>query len=398
MQLQYQDRYWRALAADYSRQRKLLTERAAGIEKEMRLLDAAQARWQATSDHVRDTAGLQVVAERIQRELDAIGELRSKAQEQLNIILTFQNRIYEQDREISAVLLKLDEAHQLLRRRLLERNTYPLWELRKLPAVHHSFGTVISESVRGGFLGAPDFLVAKRAYLFLMIVVQICALMGAFRLKRYATGEHKLDLGVTAARIFARPFSVALLVPIIMSLRILNSAPVGVSFIISLLALVPVLRLLPLLVEQEMRNILYALCGFHIIVWVHVVVQFDAAFKRILFALIISVAFLTFVWLTSRLRVPSSPPWQHRVLIGGIRTGVLLLLASLCANIAGFVSLSQLLGVGTRFSGLTFAALYTTVSVLDLCLVVVLSTKRFRSLSNARCEVFRRWGWRILVA
>ena len=77
MQLQDQDRYWRALAADYSRQRKLLTERAAGIEKEMRLLDAAQARWQATSDHVRDTAGLQVVAERIQRELDAIGELRS---------------------------------------------------------------------------------------------------------------------------------------------------------------------------------------------------------------------------------------------------------------------------------------------------------------------------------
>ena len=63
----------------------------------------------------------------------------------------------------------------------------------------------------------------------------------------------------------------------------------------------------------------------------------------------------------------------------------------------GIILVSVIL-MGTLFSGFTFAALYTTVSVLDLCLVVVLSTKRFRSLSNARCEVFRRWGWRILVA
>ena len=400
MQLQDQDRYWRALAEKYSSQRKLLTERAAGIEKEMRLLDAEEARWQETSEYVRDTAGLQVVAERIQRELEAIRELRSKAQEQLNLILTFQNRIYEQDREISGVLLKLDEAHELLRRRLLERNTYPLWEIRKAATVNRSLDLVISESIHRGFLGARDFVVAKRGYISLMIVVQLIALVCAFHLKRYAGGQQKLDTNVTESRIFARPFSIALLIPIVMSLRILSSAPVGVSFLISLLALIPVLRLLPLFVERQVRNILYALCGFYIIVWAQVVLQLEPAFKRNIFALIIFLALLTFIWLTvpSRLRLHLSSAWRGRLLIAGTRIAVVLLLASLCANIVGFVFLSQLIGVGTLFSAFTFAALYTTVSVLDLCLVLLLSAKRFRSLPNVRREIFHRWGSRVLAA
>src|SRR5262249_7449789 len=109
MQLQDEDRYWRTLATQYSTERKLLTSRAAGIEKEMRVLDGEQARWQATSDQVRLTSGPEVVAERVRWELDAIEKLRSEAQEKLNLILTLQNRVSEQDRQIYDVLLKLED-------------------------------------------------------------------------------------------------------------------------------------------------------------------------------------------------------------------------------------------------------------------------------------------------
>ncbi len=102
---------------------------------------------------------------RVKRELDAIQKLRSQAQEQLNIILILQNRISEQDREVSAVLLKVAEAHESLRGRLFERDSYPLWETRELRAFDQSLSSVIYLSAGRGFTGAPSFLRANKGLL-----------------------------------------------------------------------------------------------------------------------------------------------------------------------------------------------------------------------------------------
>ena len=134
MQLQDEERYWRALAEQNSIEQKLLTEQAARIEKQMQLLDVEQARWKATSEQVSETSGLKELMVRIERELEAIQTLRTQAQERLNVILILQSRISEQDQHVSAVLLKVAEVHQRLRERLLERDSYPLWETRELRA------------------------------------------------------------------------------------------------------------------------------------------------------------------------------------------------------------------------------------------------------------------------
>ncbi len=73
----------------------------------------------------------------------------------------------------------------------------------------------------------------------------------------------------------------------------------------------------------------------------------------------------------------------HSLLVVSIRIGLLLLAISLCANILGFFSLSQILGVGTLFSAFIFALLYTMVKVLDLGLAIVLCSKWFQSLPDA---------------
>jgi len=75
------------------------------------------------------------------------------------------------------------------------------------------------------------------------------------------------------------------------------------------------------------------------------------------------------------------------LLVVSIRIGLLLLAASLCTNILGFVSLSQVLGVGTLFSGFIFALMYTLVRVLDLGLAIVVGSKWFQSMPDARSDV-----------
>ena len=400
MQLQDEERYWRALADEYGSQRKLLTERASSIEKQMRLLDSEQARWQATSGQVLETSELKEVAERIQRELDAIKTLRTQAQEQLNLILILQNRISEQDRQVSAVLLKVSEAHERLRGRLLERDSYPLWAARELRASDRSISALIYLSAGRGFTGAPNFLRANQGFLLGLAAVYVAVLLSAFRFKRYVTNGTNTDFSEEASRTFVRPYSVALLITLLATIGITTSAPTGVSFVVvCLMYLVPVLRLLPALIKPEMRSVLYALCAFYFLDWMHLILQFEAVLKRELFASMIFLALLVFPWLTrpSRLKRQRASGWRDKLLVAGIRIGLLLLAISLCANILGFVSLSQVLGIGTLSSAFIFALLYTMVRVLDLGLAIVLNSMWFRSLPEARGDVVDRWGQRILI-
>ncbi len=398
MQLQDEERYWRALAEQNSIKRKLLTERAAGIEKQMQVLDVEQARWKATAEQVQETSGLKELAERIERELEAIQVLRAEAQERLNVILILQNRISEQDRDVSAVLLKVAEAHQSLRGRLLERDSHPLWETRELRAFDQSMSTVIYLSAGRGLTEIPGFLRANKGLLSGFVAGYVLALLAAFRLRRYVTDGKNLNVSEDASRVFVRPYSVALLITLLATVGITTSFPPGVSFVLfCLIYLVPVLRLTPGLIKPGMRKPLYALCAFYVLEWMHVILQFGAAFKRESFAILMLLAILTLSWLTrpSRLRMQSA---GGRLLVVSIRIVLLLLAASLCANILGFFSLSQVLGIGTLFSCFTFALLYTLVRVLDLALAIVLCSKWFQSLPDARSDVVQRRGRRILIS
>jgi potassium efflux system protein len=400
MQLQDEEQYWRALADEYGSQRKILTERASSIEKQMRLLDGQQARWQATYEQVLGTSELKEVSERIQRELEAIEKLRAEALEQLNFILILQNRISEQDRQVSTVLLKVREAHERLRGRLFERDSYPLWAIRELRAADHSISTVVYVSAGRGFTGTPNFLRSNKGLLLGLIAVYVAGLLVGFRFKSYVTDVNNREVSEEAARVFKRPYSIALLITLLATVGITTTAPTGVSFVVvCVIYLVPILRLLPALIRPEMRKTLYALSAFYVLEWVHLILQFGAVFKREIFACIILLALVIFTWLTrpSRLRRPQAPEWRDKLMVAGIRIGLLLLAISLSANIAGFVSLSQILGVGALFSAFVFALLYSLVRVLELGLAIFLSSKWFRALPDGRGDVINRWGRRFLV-
>lgn len=399
MQLQDELRYWRGLADEYSRHQKLLTTHATAIESKMRVLDAEQDRWQATSDQVRGTPGLEVVAQRVTQELDAIQKLRSQAREQLGLILTVQDQISEQDREISSVVLKLEEAREQLRGSLLARDSFPLWTARELRIFDQPISTLVYVSAVRGFTGTSSFLRSKKGHLAGIVAAYVFSLLIAFSFKRYVSGEDKPRVRAEASQIFSRPYSIALLTALITTIGSTRSAPTGVSFVLSLSYLVPVLRLLPPLIDAPLRKLLYAISVFYILQWGHVVLQFGPVFKRELFAVMILAALVTFAWLArpSHLKIEPTSGWKRKLLVLGIRLGLLLLSASLFANVFGFVSLSQILGVGLLFSGFTFALFYTMTMVLDLGLVVVLSSMWFQSLPQARSEVVERWGRRILM-
>lgn len=399
MQLQNEERYWRSLTEEYETQRKLLTSKAARVEEKIRWLETEQARWKATLDTVQGKHGLEVVKERVQQALSSIQQLDMQFREQLNLILTLQNTISEQDRQISGVVGKIDETLERLRGKLFQRDGYPLWAVRELRAVDQPTSGLLALSAHRGFGGAFNFLRVNRALFAGAAVLYVFSLAMAIRLRKQVESQRKREVTIQGSQVFARPFSVTLLVTLLATIGINASAPAAVSFIICLLYLIPVLRLLPLLIGEALRKPLYLLCVFYLLEWTHLILQFRVAFKRELFFATIALACVLFARLTrpSRLKIQPERTWQSMLFTGGIRLGLFLLAASAIGNVLGFVSLSQILGVGTLFSVFIFALLYTMIRVLNLSIVIIVNSVWFQSLAEGRSEDIERFGRRLLI-
>ena len=391
--------YWSSLRQQYTAQRKRLNARAAGLQDQIRMLDGQQVQWQATWDEIHKTEGIEAVVNRTRGELEAIRTTRSQAQGQLNLILTLQNQVSQQDQQIAAVIARIDEAQQRLRGRLLERDSHPLWETREVRKLDQPMATLIRRSASREFTSAGDFLRAKAGRVVVVVVLYVLGLLAAFHLKRYSSSGARPGVPAEASGIFARPFSVALLVALFGTIGQASAAPFSLAFIIYLLYLVPALRLLPPLIHSGLLPFLYTLAAVYLLEGVQLMVQFPPVVKREIFALIVFSAFVVFAWLTrpSRVRRLRMSCRSVRLLALGIRAGLVLLAGSLAANIFGFLALSQILGVATMLGAFVGVALYTAVRVLNLILTTVLYSDWARFLPESRRETTERWGPRLLA-
>ena len=399
VQIQTEERYWHALEQEHGNKRKVLSIRAAHMEEKVGWLEDENARWKVTAETVKDKPGLEIVEQRIQQEIQNIQQVQTEAHEQLNLVLTLQNTISEQDREIARVMRKVDEAHERLRGKLLERDSAPLWKAREMRVSDGPVGAMLFAAAKRGFTGTRNFLQLSKTWLISTAVLYLFSLLIAFRLKSYVAEESRKEIRIDGSQVFARPLSVAVLLVLPAAVEITVSAPAGVSLIVCLFYLVPVLRLLPLLIAPALRIPLYVLCAFYLMEWAHLLLQFRVIFKRELLVIMLITALMAFGWLTrpSRLKLKSEPVWRSRSQSAGIHLGLLLLAISAAANVLGFVSLAQILAVGTLFSAFTFALLYTAVRVLHLGVGIVVNSSWFQSLPEANGEVIERWSRRLLV-
>jgi potassium-dependent mechanosensitive channel len=372
LELQEEDRFWRGLSTQYSNQRKILATRAASLQGRIQLLDAQQVQWQATLDQIKNSTGIEAVVDRINQKLDEMRRVRTQAQEQLNQVLTLQNHISQQDQQVSEVLLKLDAAKESLRGRLLEREVRPLWGSREQRQFDRPMGDVLQRALSREFSGGGDYVKAEWLRLLGLLVVYGLAFLAAINLKRSAGAWPEVP--PQALAILHHPFSLALLAALLATLGRVSSAPVGVTFIVLLLYMIQVLRLLPPLIDPELVPFLRALAVFSILDGLHLAAQLTPVIKRELFALLILAALVVFAWLArpAKMRELRMPARFRSLFVAGIRAALILLAVSLIANILGFLSLSQTLGIGTLLGAFMAVVLYCVARILGLILAALL--------------------------
>jgi len=396
LDLEDEQRYWRSRSLEYAAERKLLTQRAGKLEEQIQTLDAQQPEWMTTWIQIHKSPGIGAIVERIKQELDKIQAAKSEAQEQLNVVLTVQNRVSQQDQQISDLLQRVRQERERERGRLLELDGRPIWEARDSQALEQDIGPSFHKSFDRSLANATEFVGAHKLATISLAAVYFLALFGVFKLRRYVAG--RTEVSAEFLQVLDRPFSVALLVALIGAGQFIASAPIGIAFIFYLLYLAPVLRLLAPLTAPTLRIFLYVLATFYAVGGVYLLIQLPPLFRREIYALVVLAALVSFAWLarTSRIDPLLTRNRIVRILLIGIRAGLLVLAASLVANVVGFVSLAQVLGLSAFVGSFVAAALYCGVRVLALVVSTVLHMNWARALLEMRTDAIERWSGRLL--
>jgi potassium efflux system protein len=391
--------YWRNLSRAATDQRRQLTERADQLQSQIGLLAQQQEIWQATRDSIHDTKGIEVVAERVQRELDAIRDLRVRAQVQLNQLLTQQNQLSETGRRASETLGKLTEAETRFRGSVFDQDGAPLWSGKAFADSGQSTGVLIRGVARQEYSSAQDFFRAHGSAIVLLPLLYGLALAAAFQIRRHLAVWKGPVLPDAAHRIFSRPASVALMAVLLSSLAWTQSAPVSVAATIYLIWICLLASLAPLLISPELRPPLYLLLTLSVIEVVRALVPIGSGIRRFVLTLATLALLAAFGWLTrpSKLRELPLSKWPRLVFLIGTRGGLVLIAVAMVANIFGFVSLARVLGVGTLLSAFFATVLYCVVRVALLSLEILLESRWAIYLTPDIREGIRVWGRRILI-
>ncbi|HXJ13743.1 MAG TPA: mechanosensitive ion channel domain-containing protein [Candidatus Limnocylindrales bacterium] len=399
LDLRDEDQYWVSLNRQFTSELKFLTSRAISLQDQIQFLGVQQSVWQATLDQIHQMRAIQGVVDRVQQELNAIKATQTKVQEQLNLVLTLQNQISQQDQQITEVLTQLSQAREQLRGHLFQRDGHPLWESRELrnldrPMTLSARGTVDRELKSSG-----DFLGLNKLRALFALALYGLSLFAAFKLKNFVSTRGGAELSPEQRQIFSHPYSVALVMVLVGTIGRFQSATSAVAIFFAVLWLIPILRLLPPLIQPGPRSLLYAFLPSLFLEGARILIPFSPALKREAFLLNMLLALSLLVWMIrpARLRQVGMEDRNSRLLTHGVHAGIALLVASLSSNVLGFLSLSQVLGMSALLGFFSAAALFCAFLILTLILTILLQTDWARSLPQARATVFERWTGRVLA-
>ena len=399
MQLREEVVYWRALSRLSADQRKLLTDRADQLQSQISLLDQEQAIWQATQDSIHDTAGIEVVAARVQHELDGIRDLRLRAQTQLNQVLTQQNELSETGRKVSDTLARLSDTEASLRVSIFAQDGAPLWSPQSFTGETRHAEVLLNRSASQEFVTAREFVRARGAGLIFLPIIYGLALAAAFRLRRYLQTRTGPAIPSEAHQVFGHPFAMALLAVLLLSAPFIQSAPFSIVSVIYLLWIGLLARLTPILVNAEMRPPVYLLLGLNLLELLRSVLPLGLGLRRVVLTLLMLAVLAAFGWLTrpARLRLVALSKWPRLIIRIATRAGLIFIALALIANIFGFVSLSRVLGIGTLLSAFLATSQYFVVRIALLALSALLESPWLSYLASDTRRAIHLWSRRILI-
>jgi len=392
---------WKNRAAKIAKWQATISRWSSELYKDYTLVEQEEKIWELSLKSYPPRSLPAEVERSIRNFLVEANKVKSQIQKRLDTVLVAENQLYQWETTVSVILGNISLAKDRFRENLVIAERAPLWEFRQewehmqlhRGGITALFYQQLSDSI--------DYARAHTREFGMVLVYFVGVLILTSFLRRKVaqwTQEHPFE---EATYFLKRNVSLALLLTLVPVLLFLaQNAPRLIISITALMLLVPLLRLLPPYVHPAARPVLYLLAGFHILDSLRNLFLTIPLLDRLSFVVLDSVAILIVAWLfraarVKQLQAEKAPP--HYLIVAS-RIVLLLLIASLLANIVGYFDLARVLSTGTLYSLYAAFVLFGTAGALSVLFAVLLDTDWARSLSIVRhyAKTMSWWTFRLL--
>jgi small-conductance mechanosensitive channel len=398
VELREQAREWRVYGAAEARDRKTLAGWGNACERDIAVLKKHEAVWRATLAGTTSLGELESVLSRVRRSLNEIETVETIAEDRLRTVVGLQARVSKQASAIAEMIENLGEASQSFHARLFRPDAPPIWRLSEDRGERLPLGTAVRRAFGRSFANSAEF-VSSRLGLMIRTLLFVALAFAAIRWLAGAESQRNPPGSppTTTSRVLHRQVALTILMTAPLVLASLPVARMTVVLLMLQVYLVPIVRLLPLLTGCDRRRTGFgaAFYAFHAALWMF---EGEHVAGRELTAALFAVTLGALAWRWVR---PKRKPAPEEPVRPGERARFRLAFAALslilCANVLGFLLLSNLLRVALVLSSYIGLVIYTLAAALLTLFTTALHTRPFSSLATVRTEAGSviRWTRRI---
>jgi small-conductance mechanosensitive channel len=380
-----------------------LAKRAQEIGEQIARLTQLKNTWDATRQSA-DAAKLpREVLQRVEGTLADVQSALQKFEERQRQILRLQDRVVEQDQQVSQALASIERAREEAVSQLFVREGQPLWSKRvwtrtsqNAAAENRRFSRQVRELTNYVEREKSRFLL--HLVIFAALTSVLCWAKRAMR--KQISEERALQ---HAGAIFAVPMQTALVLALLISSWIYPQAPRLLFAIIGAGALIPTALILRKLIHERLFPLVIGLVVFYFIDQLRIVVSSHELLSRLLFlAEMLAAAFFGLRALRIVRSFASASGKTGRALkvaTFAIRCAVGLFFLAFVVNVFGYNRLSRLIGHTLLTSSYLALVLYGAIRIVDGLVLSALNApplSRLGLVKRSRTFISERL-WRLLI-
>jgi small-conductance mechanosensitive channel len=365
---------------------------AARLEEQLAQLATLEKTWKVTLERLGEEHAPAALVERVRAVQKQIKSTRSRVKSRRAEVLTAQSGAAQDRTRADEMLRAIGDAEKLLLSNLLVRDRPPLWALERPEGAPGVVEALRASFERGG-QSLRDFVTARSGVLPEQVALLSGLLAAAFWLRARARRLEADDEDVRRATVFVqRPVSAALVLWLLASPFPTSGAPPSARLLFVALSLVPILRIVPPLLESSLVPVAWILAGLTLVDRLRAFLSDLPRVEQWLFVGQTLAALCLAIWLLRRRTLDAlftSEGGARRANLL-LRLAALLLGVALVAHVLGYVRLGSLIADGTLRSAAVTLPIYAGARMLEGAVGLAL---RARSLRDVR--IVQRYRERI---
>ena len=378
---------WRVLSKRVDGLVTVLNEQATPLADEVGSLKKDESRWLSINEEIKTQAASPELLELTSQVVADLSASIKLIEERRVRVVALQQSLAKQDSVIAGEVENIEKAMAQSQRSLLAADDLPLWKVQFGSQGGSDLGRLRGRSYAEDLSRLKAFIRAKRVALSVIVVLTFSVLVFFIRLSRGAKkGIGALNLEAQASNLY-RPASASLLIFLVATTPLLYDAPVSAKAILSLLGVIPVMRLLQPRLTKPFRRMVVVLIAIVVLVQLTKFLHIPVWIKRDLLALFCLVIVASIGWLAHEARLDNLKQQQRHaptIALIAIYVGILLLLLALVANVFGYTGLADLLSQATLLSAYRGVLCYTVFVVGSGLISFALQSKMTERLATLR--------------